>query len=103
MTVLVGVAGMIVTWVTVTNGVNPNFSFDQYRKSSAPGSGFREEAPQMVGQARHEPADVGRVLEHAGEVVNRMDRPLLVVVREDLAGPAGQVGADVIQEHLFEQ
>ena len=30
----------MVTCVTVTNGVKPNFSFDQYRKSSAPGSGL---------------------------------------------------------------
>ena len=57
----------------------------------------------MIGQARHEPANVRRVLEHAREVVNRMDGPFLVVVREDLAWPAGQIGADVIQEYLFEQ
>ena len=40
MTDCLDVEGAIVTCVTVMNGVNPNFSFDQYRKSSAPASGL---------------------------------------------------------------
>src|ERR1700736_6265697 len=39
----------IVTWVTVMNGVSPNFSLDQYRKSSAPGRGFEGSCSRCTG------------------------------------------------------
>ena len=53
----------IVTCVTVMNGAMPNFSFDQYRKSSASGQPRGRKVPQMVGQSRKQRAQ----FRHAGE------------------------------------
>ncbi len=53
----------MVTCVTVMNGAMPNFSFDQYRKSSASGQPRDRVAPQMIGQSRKQRAQ----FRHAGE------------------------------------
>ena len=82
------------------NGAKPNFSFDQYRKSSASGSRCGK-APQVFGQARHQCAN----LRHAGqdpfELVARADRLRSVVVLRHAIG-ARQIRLNFFEQDLLE-